>query len=249
MNSQSHAKRSDVLQDSLAESTDSKEIDEFIYLISHDVRASVRALLELPQWIQEDLEQAGFKLDGPVASSIEMLDRHMGRLDRMLMDLLTYSRAGRMQDINEQDLNVHLDQVLEDIQLLSGFEVTRDFAAERVTMGDRDLLVLLGGLIQNGMKHHDKPRGRIHVASSNESGGVALRVSDDGPGIPSDFQGRIFGAMTTLRPRDEVEGSGMGLATVRKIAEIYGGTATVDQPLFGRGTTILVWIPLRDVPL
>ena len=67
----------------------SPELDEFIYLISHDVRGSVRALLELPQWIAEDLQEAGIPVDGSVATSIEMMNRHAGRLDRMLVDLLT----------------------------------------------------------------------------------------------------------------------------------------------------------------
>ncbi|NNK15995.1 MAG: hypothetical protein HKP51_03715, partial [Sulfitobacter sp.] len=87
----------------------SQDFEEFIYLISHDVRSSVRALIELPQWIAEDLEDAGFPVAGTVAASIDMMNRHAGRLDRMLVDLLTFSRIGRMQDVRENDLVAALD--------------------------------------------------------------------------------------------------------------------------------------------
>jgi signal transduction histidine kinase len=229
------------LQMPALETSDSaREIDDFIYLISHDVRASVRALLELPQWIAEDLEEAGVKLDGSLASSIEMMNRHTGRLDRMLVDLLTYSRVGRMQEMCRIDINAALDTVLGDAKLPQRFSVTRDIACKQVTMGNRDILTLLDALVQNARKHHDKAGGRIHVATATDADQVVVTVSDDGPGIPPEFRERVFEAMQTLRPRDEIEGSGMGLATTRKIASVYGGTAHVTASVFGAGTGIKV---------
>jgi len=84
----------------------SQDIEDLIYLISHDVRSSVRALLELPNWISEDLEEAGFPVQGQVAASIELMNRHTSRLDRMLVDLLTYSRIGRMQSVQTLFLEI-----------------------------------------------------------------------------------------------------------------------------------------------
>lgn len=220
----------------------SSEIDDFIYLISHDVRASVRALLELPQWITEDLEEAGVKLDGPVATSIEMMNRHTGRLDRMLVDLLTFSRVGRMQDVRQNDIDEALDAVLDELKLPTGFSVTRDIAWPHVSLGERDVLTLLDALVQNAVKHHDKSNGRIHVASAVEGNETVIRVADNGPGIPTEFREKVFRAMQTLRPRDEVEGSGMGLATVRKIASLYGGSVQIVRPILGNGATIEVRI-------
>lgn len=220
----------------------SSEIDDFIYLISHDVRASVRALLELPQWIAEDLEEAGVILDGPVATSIEMMNRHTGRLDRMLVDLLTFSRVGRMQDMRQNDLGEALDAVLDDLKLPAGFSVTRDIDCTHVRMGERDILTLLDALIQNAVKHHNKSSGRIHVASAVEGNETVIRVADNGLGIAPEFHEKVFRAMQTLRPRDEVEGSGMGLATVRKIASLYGGSVQVVRSILGNGATIEVRI-------
>lgn len=75
----------------------SKEFEDFIYLLSHDVRNSVRALVEVPQWIKEDLIANGHSISGSLAENMELMDTHTRRLDRMLTDLLVYSRVGRMQ--------------------------------------------------------------------------------------------------------------------------------------------------------
>ena len=221
----------------------SQDIEDFIYLISHDVRSSVRALLELPQWIAEDLEEAGFKMGGQVQSSIDLMNRHTGRLDRMLVDLLTYSRVGRMQTVREVDLDVALDDVLDELPVPTSFQIIRSLDCRSLVIGDRDIMTLLTSLISNAIKHHDRKGGKIVVTSSRGNGRVKISVSDDGPGIPEEFHTRVFGAMTTLRPRDEVEGSGMGLANVRKIATHYHGTARLLPSPYGRGVMVEVSLP------
>lgn len=223
-------------------SRDSEDIDDFIYLISHDVRASVRALLELPQWIKEDLEEAGIATDGAVGSSIDLMNRHTGRLDRMLVDLLAFSRVGRMQGIQTLDMDATLDEVLDEMHVPQEFRITREFDCTAITMGERDLPTMLNALISNAIKHHDRNSGRIHLRSWQEGAEVAISVSDDGPGIDEAFHERVFAPMTTLRPRDEVEGSGMGLAKTRKIARHYGGNARIETSPFGRGISVVVRI-------
>lgn len=225
----------------------SQDIEDFIYLISHDVRASVRALLELPHWIVEDLEEAGVKVEGSVAASIELMNRHTGRLDRMLVDLLTFSRVGRMQEVRSNILPLVIEQVLEEIQLPAGFKVIKNLECEAIVMGDRDILTLFDALIRNALKHHDKRSGQIVVSSAVQRGEAVLSVADDGPGVPLEYRENVFGAMRTLRPRDEVEGSGMGLTNVRKIAALYGGTAHVTDSPYGRGTLAEVRLPLTGL--
>ncbi|WP_174859801.1 sensor histidine kinase [Sulfitobacter maritimus] len=216
------------------------DVEEFIYLISHDVRSSVRALLELPQWIAEDLEEAGFKLDGPVAESIALMNRHTRRLDRMLVDLLTYSRVGRMQTVSKVELSAALDHVLESISLPRGFAIDCRFDCPSIVMGDRDLQTLLFALIDNAVKHHDRDEGRITVTSRRYRGAVYIAVADDGPGIAPEFHDRVFQPMTTLRPRDDVEGTGLGLANVAKIAGLYEGAVQLLPLPRERGTCVEV---------
>ncbi|WP_298920687.1 ATP-binding protein [uncultured Roseobacter sp.] len=218
----------------------SKEFEDFIYLISHDVRNSVRALIELPQWIAEDLTEAGVKIDGSVAESIELMNKHTGRLDRMLVDLLTFSRVGRMQNVEDVNIDAALSEVLEEIPMPSGFTVVRALDCEVVTIGERDIMTLMTALISNAVKHHDRSLGKIVVSSYRDREDVVLSVRDNGPGIPAGYHERVLGAMTTLRPRDEVEGSGMGLAIARKIAQLYDGRISISENQEGRGTTIEV---------
>ena len=222
--------------------------EEFIYLISHDVRSSVRALLELPQWIAEDLEEAGFDMGGPIADSIDMMNRHTRRLDRMLVDLLTYSRVGRMQTLGEVDIDLALDLALEALAIPPEFKVERDFLSGNVFMGDRDAQTLLTALIDNAVKHHDQQTGRITVSARGEAGMFVLTVTDDGPGIAPAFHERVFQPMTTLRSRDDVEGTGLGLANVRKIAEHYGGRAELLPAPQGRGAAVEVRIYPAALP-
>ncbi|MBW4710616.1 HAMP domain-containing histidine kinase [Roseobacter sp. YSTF-M11] len=221
----------------------SKDFEDFIYLISHDVRNSVRALIELPQWIAEDLTEAGVKIDGSVAESIELMNKHTGRLDRMLVDLLTFSRVGRMQNVEEVQIDAALSEVLEEIHIPQGFTVLRALDCDVLKIGERDIMTLLTALISNAVKHHDRTIGKIVVACYRDRHEVVLTVRDNGPGIPAGYHERVLGAMTTLRPRDEVEGSGMGLAITRKIALLYEGSVSIKEISEGRGTTIEVRLP------
>ncbi|MGB7241261.1 MAG: ATP-binding protein [Sulfitobacter sp.] len=221
----------------------SKDFEDFVYLISHDVRSSVRALIELPQWIAEDLEESGVKLDGAVAENIKMMNRHTGRLDRMLVDLLAFSRIGRMQQAQIVDLNAALTDVLDEITVPSGFQIIRALDAADAFIGERDILTLLSALISNAIKHHDRETGKIIVSSLRKNNQTLISVCDNGPGIPEGYHARVFEAMTTLKPRDEVEGSGMGLAMIQKIARHYHGTASIRTNARTRGTCIEVYLP------
>ncbi len=224
-------------------SDESNEFEDLIYLISHDVRNSVRALIELPQWIAEDLAQAGVKLEGSVAESIELMNTHTGRLDRMLVDLLTFSRVGRMQDLTEIEVDVALSEVLEEMRIPQGFAVTADLSVNTLFLGERDAFTLLTHLVSNAIKHHDRGTGEITITVEKTTDGTVLRVADDGPGILPQYREKVFSAMTTLRPRDEVEGSGMGLTIVRKIALCYGGSVTLSEGAEGRGTSVEIQLP------
>lgn len=223
--------------------TATSDFEDFIYLISHDVRNSVRALIELPQWIVEDLQASGVKIDKSVAESIDLMNTHTGRLDRMLVDLLAYSRVGRMQDVVDVDIGLSLQEVLEEMRIPQGFAIKTKIAHDTLHIGERDALSLLTALVSNGFKHHDRETGTIELSTLKHNGRIRIDVADDGPGIPENCRDRVFAAMTTLRPRDEIEGSGMGLAIVQKIAATYGGSAEIVDTGAPRGTLVRVEIP------
>lgn len=203
----------------------SKDFEDFIYLISHDVRNSVRALIEVPQWIVEDLVDAGHRIEGQLGENIRLLNAHTSRLDRMLTDLLIHSRIGRMRAV-EMDLAIALDTLLSELRLPSGLQLTHDLAAPLLRIGESDLMTLLTALVTNSIRHRDNDTSEIHIASRRDGAEVVLTYRDNSPGIPALLREKAFRAMTTLKSRDEVEGSGMGLAHVAKIVATYRAEMT-----------------------
>jgi signal transduction histidine kinase len=165
----------------------SREFEDCIYLISHDVRNSVRALIELPQWIADDLAEAGVKIEGQMAENIDLMNTHTGRLDRMLLDLLSFSRVGRMQDRVEVDLQTLVENVLDDLKIPAGIAVSVDLECKSLWIGERDTLSLLTALLSNAIKQHDKPSGDITLASKRHGKDIVIEFTDDGPGILPEY--------------------------------------------------------------
>ena len=222
-----------------------KDVDNLIYIISHDVRNSVRALIEIPQWIDEDLARAGVSPDPELRTNLDMMTTHARRLDRMMHDLLVFSRVGRLQNVEEVSIASVIENVLSQIALQRTARVETRLEVASVRIGERDILTLISTLITNAVRHHHGPSATIRIATEMEGHDVLLTVEDDGPGIAPEFRERVFNPMQTLRPRDEVEGSGMGLAIARKIARTYGGSIAIDDPESGHGTRVRFRLPSR----
>jgi signal transduction histidine kinase len=156
--------------------------------------------------------------------------------------LLAYSLIGRDQTQFEE---VNTREVVNDIVDLAplpcGFVVICENWMPIYTHRT-PLRVVLDNLIGNAWKHHDRTGGRITASMSLVDGFAEFRVSDDGPGIPPTFHERIFEIFQTLQGRDEVEGSGIGLAIVKKMVEVHGGRIKVESAPPERGTTfVFTW--------
>jgi signal transduction histidine kinase len=211
-----------------------KELDDFAYVASHDLKAPLRDIDSLATWIEEDASEVLPEESGRHLATIR--DR-IGRMERLLDDLLRYSRAGRVFHQAEAfEIRAVIDEVLSVAAPPDGFELVVTGDAPQLRAPRVPLELALRNLVQNAIKHHHGDRGRIEIAVAEEADRVSIAVSDDGPGIAPEFHERIFRMFQTLRPRDEVEGSGMGLAVVKKVVEAHGGVITVESAL-GSGTT------------
>ncbi len=220
----------------------SEELERFAFVASHDLRAPLRAVENIAQWLVED---EGPRLSEDARSHLDLLTSRVGRMDRMLVDLLAYSRAGREKVPSERvDLDELAREVFEGLAVPPNFEVRID-APMPVVVGPRaPLRQILWNLISNAVKHHDRADGTVQASAHHENGMLRVTVVDDGPGIPAQHRDRVFGMFTKLESRDRVEGSGMGLALVRRYARHLGGDATV-APGSGRGTRIDVDLGLE----
>ena len=175
---------------------------------------------------------------------MELLVDRVGRMERLLDDLLEYSRAGRPAHGSE---SVDVRDLVRDISAFfgppKGFTIEHSGTSPPLWTPRAPFEQVVRNLVGNSIKHHDRDSGHIVVTTQTIGGLVSVCVTDDGPGIPTQFQERVFRMFQTLRSRDEVEGSGMGLAIVRKTVEAYGGTVTLRS--VGRGTAITFTWPQR----
>ncbi len=217
-----------------------RELDRFAYIASHDLKAPLRAVANLAKWIEEDGAGA---LPPTSREHLAKLNARVRRMDKLLDDLLTYSRAGRMRHpLESVDTLLLVQETVEFLNLPPRFvEVAGRLPAiytERVP-----LETVFRNLIQNAYKHHDRPdAGCVRVSAQESEHAIVFTFADDGPGIAPQYHERIFEIFQTLKPRDQVEGSGIGLTIVKKIVESRGGSLGLESAV-GAGTTFVVTWP------
>jgi PAS domain S-box-containing protein len=223
------------LQQRTAElSRSNQDLEQFAYVASHDLKAPLRAIEVLVEWLHEDL--AGYE-QGEVQENLGLLKQRTARLNRLLDDLLAYSRAGR--DSGEVEvLDTH--QLVTDIATLldppPGMRIEEDASLPRLLTRRAPLEQVLRNLVNNAIKHHPTRQGVIRVYAERRGEQALFAVEDDGAGIPPQFSEKVFQMFQTLKPRDEVEGSGMGLAIVKRLVELHGGRIWFHPGRDGRGT-------------
>lgn len=211
-----------------------RDLEEFAYIASHDLRAPLRAIKNLAEWISEDL---GERLDPENRERMELLLGRARRLDRLIDDLLQYSRAGRATGAPQRlDANELVDEIAAMLSPPRGMVISRECDLPTLETVVAPLELVLRNLISNAIKHHDKPTGRVSVGWRDAGDFHEFCVRDDGPGIAAEYHERVFRMFETLQPRDKVEGSGMGLAVVKRTVEKLGGAVRVESAL-GQGAT------------
>lgn len=202
-----------------------KELDEFAYVASHDLKAPLRAIDSLATWIEED---AAKQLSEVSRNHLAKLKQRISRMERLLEDLLHYSRAGRVnEDIEEVDCNELIQAIITFLNPLSSAEVRVPTELPILQTQRLPLYQIFLNLISNAIKHNDKEYAIVTISWKYKGEMVAFTISDNGPGISEAFHERIFQIFQTLKPRDKVEGSGIGLAIVQKLVHNFGGTISV----------------------
>lgn len=227
-----------------ATAIDGQSEEGILYHITHDVRACLRAIKTIPEWVQDDLNGEGIELPEPTRELFDMLAIQVARADRLLLDLRDYDRIGRMSDpMSWNDLEEIIQAGRQIAELPDGFTLDVELRAPRVFGSRNDMQSLFASLISNAVRHHHLDRGAIRIVSRPMPDGVLMRGRDDGPGIPPEFREKVFDLLSTLKSRDECDTSGVGLAKARRILARTGGSIQlIDRPGRG-GSTFELFFP------
>ncbi|MGI8510038.1 MAG: sensor histidine kinase [Gemmatimonadaceae bacterium] len=209
-----------------------QELDQFAYVASHDLKAPLRGIANLSEWVEEDL---GDNVPEDVRKKMDLIRGRVHRLEALIDGILQYSRAGRVRaSVETVDTAALLQEVVE--LLAPPPEVTVTIGPNMPTLlSERTpLQQVFLNLISNAIKYNRRPGATIDVTVRDAGQFYAFSIADNGAGIAPEYHDRIFGIFQTLESRDKVEGTGIGLSVVKKMVELRGGTITVDSDV-GRG--------------
>ncbi|WP_205503266.1 sensor histidine kinase [Rufibacter psychrotolerans] len=210
-----------------------KEYEEFVYIVSHDLKAPLRAISNLSGWIKED---AGSQLDEETQHNLELLQNRAERMERMLNGLLLFSRATR-QDLDVREVNVH--DLVQDLALPYQQERGLRLHLHNLpvfTTYAKKLETVLHHLLQNAVKFNEQEQPEVWLEAREQEESYLFTVRDNGVGIPPDAQEKVFKIFFSVQSRDQQENVGVGLSIIRKIIQFVGGTLHLHSEV-GQGAT------------
>jgi len=210
-----------------------RDLEDFAYIASHDLKTPLSGIKSAALWLEEDLHdlsEESRKLLGLMRSRIR-------RMETLLDDLLTFSRVGRTEmAATETKLADIFASIVEVLNPPPHIQVRTEGELPVIVTAGAQLEQVLRNLINNAIKHHDKPRGEVVLSAKRVGDFVEFVVRDDGPGILPRFHEKIFELFQTLKRRDEAESTGMGLTIVKKLVERQNCRITVHSRGDGTGT-------------
>ncbi|QDR83313.1 sensor histidine kinase [Sporomusa termitida] len=216
-----------------------RELDQFAYVVSHDLKAPLRAIANLSQWLEEDLEGS---LEAEARHKLELLQGRVQRMENLIAGILEYSRIGRIKAAAEPvKVGNLIAEVLEDLAPVGGLRVQFDTEMPEIITARVRLKQVFANLIGNAVRHHNKPDGHIWITVSDLGSWLEFSVADNGPGIAADYHHKIFEIFQTLQPRDTLESTGVGLALVKKIVEGQGGSVRIISAEGQGANFIFTW--------
>ena len=200
-----------------------KEYEDFVYIVSHDIKTPMRAIANIATWIEDDL---GPNANVDILNNFSLLKNRVARLENMLNALLELSRVNR----TEMELyEVNIPKVVEeciaslDYNRTAKFHVKCNLSYENcVTLGKK-LNKVIFNLLDNAVRFHDKQIKNVFVDITENEVNYEIKIKDDGPGIAAELTEKIFSIFYTVNSKDVLDSTGAGLAISCKIVEMVGG--------------------------
>lgn len=235
-------KEADQRQEELIEQLQNvnKELKDFAYIVSHDLKAPLRGIGSLVDWMETDF---GEKLGEDGQEMLKLIHGRVMRMNDLINGILQYSRVGR---IKEEKVNIDLNELVVDvIDLVSPPNHIQIKVVDQLPSMQFEktrMVQVFQNLVSNAVKYNDKDEGTVEIGCEDEDGNWKFHVTDNGPGIDEKYYGKVFQIFQTLAPRDEVESTGVGLSVVKKIIEQYNGKIWLESEM-GFGSTFFFTLP------
>ncbi len=217
-----------------------KELNEFSYVVSHDLKAPLRGIGSLATWLIDDY---GEKLDPDAKESLDLMVGRVKRMSDLIDGLLLLAKLGSTEG---EPKDVFLPALVKDVvDFINPPKSISILIADNLPMVRCDqtrIQQVFQNLLSNAIKYMDKPQGKVTVEAHDKDEFWEFSVQDNGPGIDKKYHEKIFQIFQTLAPRDTHDSTGVGLTIVKKIVESYGGRVRVDSAP-GMGSTFFFTLP------
>lgn len=223
-----------------------QELDQFAHIVSHDLKAPLRAISNLSVWIEDDLEDQLDGLSPDIKQNLDLLRSRVSRMEALINGLLEYARISHQETPCETfALQELLQEVLDLLNIPPSFTV--EIPADLPTLTTNRLLLsqVLMNLVGNAVKHHGSDQGRVQISIQPQAEGYEFMITDNGRGIAPENHNRVFDIFQTLQSRDQKESTGVGLAIVKKIIERVGGHIQLESEV-GQGTSFRFTWPMAQ---
>ncbi len=202
------------------------QFEQFVYIVSHDLKAPLRAIDNLTNWILDDL---GDRKEGAISENLSLMKNRVNRMRSLLEGVLEFSRCGKFDGIAETiDLNQLVHAIFESIMPPDGFtlEVTGLPVAK---MDHSRIYTIFFHLLKNSViHHHDPDNGMIKINCEKNDHNFIFTITDNGPGIRTQYAQKVFEVFTTLKSKDDLETTGIGLPIVKKLLNDIGQKIWLD---------------------
>lgn len=203
-----------------------KELNEYAYIVSHDLKSPLRSINTLINWIKEDTDQ---NLDPDIKNNLDLIDQNIEKMDNLITGILEYSVINNTSRNKKSDIQLIdlIQEILQELQIPEHIQINIQNPLPVVLADKSRLKQVFKNLLLNAIQAVDKEKGDILILFEETQDFWKFGIKDNGKGIPKKYHDKIFQIFQTLD--DQQRSTGIGLSIVKKVVEFYNGKIWVES--------------------